>query len=51
MNKKGWASHGNGSAYAYEGIWFSGAPNPSNSQVFVNGSQADTMLTEGSCNQ
>jgi hypothetical protein len=41
----------NGNSYAYEGIWFFGDPQtPSNTQVFVNGSQADTTLTQGTCN-
>ncbi len=42
--------YANGATYAVEGIWFNGdTQNPSNSQVFVNGSQADTMLAGGSC--
>jgi len=40
----------NGSTFAYEGIWMNGdVGNPLNSQVFVNGSLAQTMRSEGSC--
>ena len=40
----------NGASYAVEGIWFNGDPqNPSNTQVFVNGGQAGTILAAGSC--
>ena len=40
----------NGASYSVEGIWFNGDPqNPSNTQVFVNGGQAGTILAAGSC--
>lgn len=42
-------TYADGSTYAYEGIWFFGAQNSSNSQVFVNGGQADIMLPQGTC--
>jgi RHS repeat-associated protein len=41
----------NGASYAVEGLWYNiDLKNPQNSQVFVNGSQAEIMMNQGSCN-
>jgi hypothetical protein len=40
----------NQATYSVEGLWYNiDIQSPQNDQVFVNGSQAQTILTQGSC--